>query len=107
MSYPIWVEINSCAYKSNKSYGIKEHGTQTIYVGSSKKNSKKLGEVLITRGLKQEFRGFLNVIVFEYSFDGIILKKMIFENNNEKAGKLLKTITMEQDNKENECVQKS
>ena len=25
-SYPIWNDINSCIYKSSKSYGIKEHG---------------------------------------------------------------------------------
>lgn len=92
MNYPIWIEVNSCIYNRNKSYGIRDLGIQTIYVGSSKSNKEKLGEVLITRSLEQEFKGFSNVIVFRYSFDGIVLKEMIFKNNNGKADKLLKTI---------------
>ena len=38
-SYPIWNNINSCIYKSSKSYGIKEHGEVSTYIGTSAKNS--------------------------------------------------------------------
>lgn len=93
-TYPIWIEINSCAYQSkNKSYGIKEHGTQTIYVGSPKANNERFGEVNITKSIKQNFKGFINVVVYRYSFEGVILKEMIFSNNKGRAGELLKTIS--------------
>ena len=38
-AYPIWNIITSCAYKSDKSYGIKEHGENQIVVGTSRSNS--------------------------------------------------------------------
>ena len=38
--YPIFNKINSCAYQqSNKSYGIKEHGELSCFVGTSKQRS--------------------------------------------------------------------
>jgi len=38
-SYPVWNIIKSCAYKSDKSYGIKEHGSCDVVVGTSRSNS--------------------------------------------------------------------
>ena len=63
-SYPIWNNITACCYQSGKSYGVKETGENNICVGSSPSNSHDF-----------------------------ILKKMIFENNNGKAGDHIKTIT--------------
>ena len=37
--YPIWNEINSCAYASNKSYGVKNTGEVRIKIGTSASNS--------------------------------------------------------------------
>ena len=37
--YPIWNIIKSCAYKSDKSYGIKADGVVKIRVGTSSVNS--------------------------------------------------------------------
>tara|TARA_R100001509_G_C4766999_1_gene181713 strand:- start:264 stop:584 length:321 start_codon:yes stop_codon:yes gene_type:complete len=38
-NYPIWHEITNCNYKSSKSYGNRNTGKETIFVGSSKSNS--------------------------------------------------------------------
>lgn len=84
-SYPIWVDVTACIYNSGKSYGVKNTGEQRILVGSSGKNSHLLADVIITKRKEGEF------IIFRYSVDGVILKEMIFENKNGKAGKLLKT----------------
>ena len=40
-SYPIWHDIENCSYQSNKSYGNKNYGKETIFVGSSFKNKFK------------------------------------------------------------------
>jgi hypothetical protein len=47
-SYPIWNNINSCIYKSSKSYGIKEHGEVSTFIGTSAKNSHLFLETKLT-----------------------------------------------------------
>ena len=37
--YPIWNEIDSCAYASNKSYGVRRTGEVRIKIGTSASNS--------------------------------------------------------------------
>lgn len=37
--YPIWNMINSCAYKSDKSYGVKAEGIVKVRIGTSSSNS--------------------------------------------------------------------
>ena len=49
-SYPIYNIINSCSYKqSNKSYGVNEHSSILMKVGSSKINSHLMCEIKQTR----------------------------------------------------------
>jgi len=48
-SYPIWIDVEACIYKSKKSYGAKDCNKQNIYVGTSKTNSHHLAEVVTTR----------------------------------------------------------
>ena len=77
--YPIWLDINSCAYSSAKSYGIRRHGEQTIYVGSSKKNSHKFADISIScKGRqfdnhKPKFREFVLKV------DGEVVKRMTYD----------------------------
>lgn len=92
-SYPIWNEVQACHYNSGKSYGNKETGSVNVYVGSSSSNSNHFLEHIVTK--REHWVEFLNedCIVFSFSVDGVILKKMYFKNNNGRAGKLLKTKT--------------
>ena len=82
-NYPIWHEVSACHYDSSKSYGGQSNSADTIYVGSSKKNSHKLGRILVTK------REQIDQIIFKLSVDGIVLKEAVFENNNGRAGKLI------------------
>ena len=92
-SYPIWVDINSCSYKSpNKSYGVKETGEQNIYVGSSAQNSNEFINVRITKREGYDESGN-STITFRYSADGVVLKEAIFESKNGRATNHIKTIS--------------
>ena len=85
-SYPIWNEINACIYQSGKSYGVKETGQNTIYVGSSASNSHEFLQTIITK------RNIGDTIVFSFSVDDVIIKQMTFSKNKRgNADKLLKT----------------
>lgn len=84
--YPIWVEINSCAYTSRKSYGIKRHGRQEISVGSSSSNSHHFIDIELK---KKEID---DKVHFQYFVDDVMIKEMIFEKKkNGTAGDLIKT----------------
>ena len=49
--YPIWNLINSCAYQSNKSYGVKEIGDVLVIVGTSASNSHHFVKHVVTHRL--------------------------------------------------------
>ena len=88
-NYPIWVDVEACIYNSSKSYGAKNTNHQTIRVGSSSKNSHILSDIV---NYKKEFNHekYGDVISFRTRIDGVIVKELIFENKNGRAGKLLK-----------------
>lgn len=89
--HPIWNEVTSCKYNSSKSYGISDTGKVVTNVGRSRVNSYQFLESITTRRF-ENYKG-KNVCVFRYSVDGIVVKIMIFEDNNGKAGKYIKTIS--------------
>lgn len=91
-SYPIWTNVEACIYKSSKSFGAKDTSSQSIVVGSSSMNSHDFIDIITTRRFYTHAQ-YGKVCVFKFSADGIILKEMIFEDNNGKAGKHLKTRT--------------
>lgn len=91
-SFPIYNEVEACIYKSKKSYGAKNTSKSTIYVGSSKKNSHELATVITTRREKEHERHG-SIIEFATSFDGVILKRMIFKNEKGIAGRYILTET--------------
>lgn len=94
--YPIWLNINSCAYKGSKSYGIKKHGEQTIYVGSGSKNSHKFADVEMTckerhslsERFVSDFRDTSSVSYkpryreFTLKVDGEVVKRMTYDMKN-------------------------
>ena len=77
-SYPIWIDVQACIYQSSKSYGAKDTNSQTIYVGTNKKNSHELARICTTR---REIDG---EIVFKFSVDGEVLKTMKFDAKTKK-----------------------
>lgn len=91
-SHAIWNQVQACKYNSDKSYGISDTGEVTINVGSSGKNSHKFLEHITTRRF-YEHPKYGKVCVFKFSVDGIVLKEMIFTDNDGKAGKHITTRT--------------
>lgn len=47
-SYPIWIDVLSCIYKSPKSYGVRREGNQNVYVGTSRRNSHHFARIRLT-----------------------------------------------------------
>ena len=76
-SYNIWNEINSCAYASAKSYGIKDH---------SETHSKKLGVIRYTRR-----NLFGNWYSYAILLDGKVIKRRYFNNKTKEFRKRLPT----------------
>lgn len=48
-SYPIWIDVDACIYKSSKSYGARNTNNQNIYVGTSASNSKHFTNINVLR----------------------------------------------------------
>ena len=88
--YPIWNDVSTDAYSSSKSWGARKEAFVSVKVGSSKRNSNDFVEHS-TYKYQYNHPTYGDVIVFEFQADGVILKRMIFENNKGRAGKLLKT----------------
>jgi hypothetical protein len=95
MSYskPIWHDVTACIYQGNKSYGAKETSESKVLVGSSAKNSHQLAHLITTRRFETH-PDYGNICVFRFSVDGFVLKELIFENNQGKAGKLITKINL-------------
>ena len=87
--YPIWNEVTSCKYNSNKSYGVVDTGEVNIKIGSGAKNSRDFVRTLITKR-SGKYKGKY-VVIFRYSVDGVLVKICIFERGkDDKAGKFIK-----------------
>ena len=77
--YPIWNEIDSCAYarnnkKGNKSYGINEHGELDCYIGTSVQNSYKFFDTKTThRQIKP------NLHEYRFFLDGYLIKRAVYD----------------------------
>ena len=90
-SYPIWNDITACNYQSSKSYGTRETGETSIYVGSSRANSNDFLKHITTK--RNGIYNDKDCIIFSFSVDGVVIKKMIFEDNQGRAGEHIKTLT--------------
>ncbi len=76
-SYPIYNQVTSCIYNSNKSYGVKEVGEVTVKVGTSKRNSYNFLNHRTTHKLHdngdREYRFYL---------DDVLIKRAILKKNS-------------------------
>ena len=81
-SYPMWIDVESCLYKSSKSYGVKDMSTQVVNVGSSPRNSHPLGVVRYSRRKLDDGTESFAIIV-----DGVVVKQGIFDGNELKIVK--------------------
>ena len=88
-SYPIWIDVKACIYKTSKSYGAKSINEQTILVGSSKSNSHELCTIKNYSKEYDSYAGFKDVIIFRTKIDDVVVKEMIFKNNKGRAGEKL------------------
>ena len=80
--YKIWNDVQSCLYKSNggrtgnKSYGVNEHSTNYMRVGTSAKNSHLFAEITQTcRVLENGDLSFRLKLDGEIVKEGIVSKK--------------------------------
>lgn len=85
-SYPIWHEVQACHYKSSKSYGGRNNSGETIYVGTSAKNSHEHCKILTTRR-EIIHPKFGKCMIFKTSIDNIILKETIISVKNREVVK--------------------
>lgn len=72
-SYPIWVDVENCNYKTSKSFGWRDTGSATYNIGSSSRNSSRFVDTRITRRRELQPDGTY-LWLFRFSVDGIILK---------------------------------
>tara|TARA_B100001939_G_scaffold54326_2_gene43510 strand:- start:1251 stop:1523 length:273 start_codon:yes stop_codon:yes gene_type:complete len=88
-AYPIWNKIESCIYKSDKSYGVRSHNKVEVLVGTSAKNSHAFLDHEITH--KELVDG---TRIYRFRIDGQIIKEAILTKDGEfrvtedKASKL-------------------
>lgn len=99
-SYPIWHQVQNCSYKSNKSYGNRNYGKETIFVGSSKNNShlqcviehkREFGKIkMSTKNLHtgEEITDHKKIVIFKTYFDGKLMveQKFLCDQNNVAQG---------------------
>ena len=74
-SYPIWMQVRSCIYKSSKSYGIRQNGLTEVFVGSSAQNSHAFADIEITHRDMGELGKSFRLYV-----DGQIIKESIVKD---------------------------
>lgn len=84
-SYPIWNNVRSCKYKSDKSYGVKEHGVVNVLVGSSSSNSHQFLSHRVSKRLEGD------QWVFSFYVDHVLIKTARFTNENGRADEFLGT----------------
>lgn len=71
--YSIWNEINSCAYANgNKSYGVNDHSSIKMRVGSGSRNS----HVFCT--IDQSKKQFGDWLSFRLKVDNVVVKESYY-----------------------------
>ena len=76
--YPIWNDVKSCIYKSDKSFGARDTSETDIFVGSSNTNSKLLAKITTTRRREGDLD------IFKLYIDGKVVKKLIFNTKTKE-----------------------
>ncbi len=86
-SYLIWHNVNACHYKSSRSYGGRTDSGETIYVGTSAKNSYIHCNILTTKREVDDVK-FGKCYVFKTSIDNCVLKETWVSIDNKKVVKV-------------------
>ena len=68
-SYPIWIDVSGDNYKTDKSFGSRDHVTMDIRVGSSKTYSNELARVSIH--MREDGAGNRT---FALALDGMVMR---------------------------------
>lgn len=71
-SYPIWNKVTACIYKGAKSYGVKNTGDVSVYVGSSARNSHHF--LNHTTTMRERTNGDRE---FRFYVDGVLIKRVL------------------------------
>ena len=77
--YPIWNEINSCAYKNGKSYGVKRVGEVSVLVGTSASNSHHFIDHKVTHRLMEN-----GDRIYRFYVDDKLIKESILKKGSSK-----------------------
>jgi len=84
-SKPMWMQVQSCKYNSNKSFGAYEDCRLISSTGSSSSNSHQLADIEWSKKTYDE------LICFNLYVDEKLIKQNIHYNIKGKAGALIKT----------------
>jgi hypothetical protein len=84
-SYPIWIDVTSCQYKSSKSYGARDTNFESIKVGTSAKYSHDFYTRATNRKILSEYRGFTDVIVFRGYHNGICVEELVLSQKTREV----------------------
>mgnify|MGYP003139720349 CR=1 FL=1 len=77
--YPIWNEIDSCAYASNKSYGVKNTGEVRVKIGTSASNSWTFLDHVVTVRQHSEHKK-----AFSFYVDKWLIKQAILDTRKKE-----------------------
>jgi len=93
VSYPIWLNVTSCIYKSSKSYGVKNDGKTEIYVGTSAKNSHHFGTIRLThRDLGNGIKSFRLYVDDNLIKEGVLKDTEIKIRHTNESQRLSKAV---------------
>ena len=94
-SYPIWHNVSSCHYKSDKSFGGKANSAISVYVGQGASNSLPFVNHVVTKRAYDHPK-YGPVVEFQFRVEGVVLKAALFHAKDKKrarevAGELIGT----------------
>tara|TARA_R100001460_G_scaffold59208_2_gene98999 strand:+ start:1322 stop:1594 length:273 start_codon:yes stop_codon:yes gene_type:complete len=78
-SWPIWNIIESCKYKSKRSYGIKDEGNLECRVGTSAKRSHKFFTTRTTHKCIEP-----GIREYRFYVDDVLVKTAIYNYNDDE-----------------------
>ena len=84
-SYPIWVDVQACLYKSSKSYGARDTNFESIKVGTSPRYSHDFYTRATNRKVLSEYREFTDVIVFRGYHNGICVEELVLSQKTREV----------------------
>jgi len=84
-SYPIWIDVEACIYKSNKSYGARNTNKEKVYVGTSSRYSNLFYVRRTTKRELDEYRGFTDVLVFRAYHNNYFVEEMVISRKTREV----------------------